>query len=156
MNDLAFYQQYHQNPINKFIHFLCIPIISFCIINFLACLFVVLDDKLTTIHQFWFRGDKITLAFYCCYYYLNYDIFVVAIMMTYLNCIIYLADMFRKKNQNWFYHNCIMFFISWIFQFIGHYIEGRQPALVHGISQSFLVAPMFVIQYIFPSFLQIQ
>lgn len=157
MNDLAFYQQYHQNPINKCIHFFCIPIISFCVINFLSSVSVFLEHRRTSIYQgHWFRGDKIALTFYSCYYYLNYGIFVAIVMKTYLYSIIYLADIFRQKNKNWFSHNCIMFLIAWIFQFIGHYIEGQQPALMKGVTQSFLVAPMFVVQYIFPSFLQIQ
>jgi uncharacterized membrane protein YGL010W len=156
MNDLVFYQQYHQNPINKCIHFFCIPIISFCVINFLASVSVFLEHKRTSIYQgYWFRGDEIALVFYCCYYYLNYGIFVAVIMKTYLHGIIYLADMFRQKNQQWFYHNYIMFFVAWIFQFIGHYIEGQQPALMKGVTQSFLVAPLFVVQYIFPEFLQL-
>ena len=156
MNDLDFYRQYHQNPINKCIHFFCIPIISFCAINFLSSIVIIFQHKKTSTYQGQLiRGDELAVIYYCFYYYINYGLFVSVIMKTYLHIVVYLADKFRINNNNWFRYNYIMFFVAWVFQFIGHYIEGQQPAILQGVSQSFLVAPMFVVQYIFPSFLQI-
>ena len=50
-----------------------------------------------------------------------------------------------------FRKTAIIFVLSWILQFIGHYIEGRKPALLDSISQSLLGAPIFSLVPLIPS-----
>ena len=38
-------------------------------------------------------------------------------------------------------------------QFVGHYIEGKRPALMDSLSQAFLEAPVFSLEYMFPGLL---
>jgi uncharacterized membrane protein YGL010W len=60
----------------------------------------------------------------------------------------YLMDKFKSR----FIVNYIVFAISvsaWVFQFVGHYIEGRRPALVDNLSTAFLTAPMFSLSFLF-------
>ena len=44
-----------------------------------------------------------------------------------------------------------LFILSWGFQFLGHFIEGKKPALMDSISQAFLGAPIFSLTPIIPS-----
>ena len=44
----------------------------------------------------------------------------------------------------------VMFVGGWILQFIGHYIEGRKPALLDSISQAFFQAPLFSLEVLLP------
>ena len=36
-------------------------------------------------------------------------------------------------------------FSAWVLQFVGHYIEGRKPALLDGLTQAFTIAPLFTV-----------
>ena len=47
-----------------------------------------------------------------------------------------------------------LFLFSWVMQFIGHYIEGNRPALLDGLTQTFLEAPLYSFQYIWPNLLK--
>ena len=49
----------------------------------------------------------------------------------------------------------IIFILSWIGQFYGHIIEGNRPALMTSIKQSFLEAPLFTVEYIYPNLLEL-
>ena len=44
--------------------------------------------------------------------------------------------------------------LGWSMQFIGHWIEGYRPALTDSISQAFVSAPLFSMQYFFPNLLK--
>jgi uncharacterized membrane protein YGL010W len=41
-----------------------------------------------------------------------------------------------------------IFFVSWIFQFIGHKIEGAKPSFLKDI-QFLLVGPMWILGYLY-------
>ena len=155
------YSVYHSNLINKIIHFVTIPIIVTTTCHFLDKLHLVYDDEslLNRLPRLDvnYSSRLLTIAqlFYCVYYF-TWSWTVGFTMMFYLEFAIqamYKTQTYlMNKFQNRFIVNYIVFAISvsaWIFQFLGHYIEGRRPALVDNLSTAFLTAPMFSLSFLF-------
>lgn len=155
MENIDFYRQYHTHPVNKIIHFFCIPTIAFCFLNYLSFfkINIIYDTQKnffgkipTIIELFYFPGDVIITLFYCYYYSpLYWSNSISSIMVPFYIILGGAANEFRYSNINWFRLTNILFVSAWILQFIGHYIEGSRPALTDSISQAFLTAPAFAI-----------
>ena len=69
-------------------------------------------------------------------------------MLTYYSFIDYFCEKWIIR-KNWFMESLIVFILSWVLQFIGHYIEGNRPALMDSITTAVTEAPLFSIMYLF-------
>tara|TARA_Y100000768_G_scaffold366331_1_gene328384 strand:+ start:405 stop:842 length:438 start_codon:yes stop_codon:yes gene_type:complete len=134
--DFHFYRSYHQDPYNKAIHLICIPMLSLCFLNFASII----------------KADRALLLFYSVYY-LSLSLKVGIVMTIYLIGLYKFAKSFRFVVPNWREYTFKLFIFAWIFQFFGHFIEGNRPALLTGIKQAFLEAPLFTMEYVYPSLL---
>ena len=134
--NLDSYRSYHTNPYNKAIHLLCIPILSLCFLNFASLI----------------KADRALLLYYSGYYF-SFNLKVGIVMTTYLIGLYIFANFWRIYNVNWRENSYYLFVFAWIFQFFGHYIEGNRPALLTGFKQAFLEAPLFTMEYVYPSLL---
>lgn len=150
--NLAFYESYHTHPINKLIHFFCIPLIVFSTNELLKDFFIA-HESLTypgLKKRFRFYITWILHQVYCVYYYYTYGAYPGILMMAYFTCIRYLSIKLNIKKST----ALRLFSLSWFLQFVGHFIEGNRPALLDGLSQTFLEAPLFSFQYIWPNLLK--
>ena len=138
MNGLEFYNQYHSHPTNELIHFICIPLICITTLNFATLL---------KVKVFGCSGLEIINIFYFVNYF-RFGINIGTFMFSYLILLNTLAKIWREFDFKWKRNSLIIFALGWILQFIGHYIEGRKPALFDSIVQSFLSAPLFSLNYI--------
>lgn len=130
------YQYYHTHPLNKLIHFFCIPLIVLTTFNYLT----------------YYTNNSIKFSILAClifHYGYKYNLLTSFVMYNYFFII-------RLLSNNWLTReNCLresfwIFIISWTLQFCGHIIEGNRPALFTSLIQSFIEAPLFSIQYILP------
>ena len=74
-------------------------------------------------------------------------------MTIYLVGLYKFAKFLRSYYPKWREYTINLFIFAWIFQFFGHFIEGNRPALLTGIKQAFLEAPLFTMEYVYPSLL---
>ena len=149
-----FYKQYHQNPVNKAIHFVFIPVLVFCIFNYLS----TIKPQLHIMRNFLLNRfvNKLLVyttlnIIYFLYYLLSMNVKIAFAMMFYFSVIYMFSFCFVHLNKNWVYTTNILFILGWVMQFVGHYIEGKRPALTDSLSQAFLEAPAFSLEYMFPS-----
>tara|TARA_Y100000592_G_C5404444_1_gene284871 strand:+ start:159 stop:614 length:456 start_codon:yes stop_codon:yes gene_type:complete len=129
-----FYNKYHMNMINKLIHILCIPAISWSVCVFLPfyCSFALM------------LFYAIFYSYIFMYEIKNTTINEVTAINLYLMIIWLSAVIFKAKCVNHMLYTGIVFTLSWIFQFIGHYFfERNRPALFDSLYQSFAMAPLF-------------
>lgn len=129
-----FYNKYHSNNINRLIHILCIPMISWSICVMLPFyyslgLMLFYAGLYTYIFTYEIRNTTI-----------NETIAVnIHLMIIWLSAIF-----FKMYHENYMLIAGLVFVLSWIFQFIGHYFfEGNRPALFDSLYQSFAMAPLF-------------
>lgn len=150
---LEFYNDYHQNTINKIIHMIFIPMIVLSVRILLSEFYIGqpffnwpgLTSKMK------FNIGRLLSHIYCIYYF-TYGWYQGLVMLVYFTWIeaayYYIHDNIPRK---YFLAFC-MFALGWTMQFIGHAIEGRKPALFDSLSQAFTAAPLFSIQAFLPDF----
>lgn len=127
---LTHYGESHQNPRNELIHFIAIPMIVFSLIGVLH----------------WLHPNLalIAIAGSIVYYARLSTIFMVA--MTLAAALgLYLAGLLGEALLP---VSVAVFVLSWIFQFIGHKIEGKKPSFFEDL-QYLLVGPLFVLSKLF-------
>ena len=152
-SEVFLYQSFHKDPLNKFLHFICIPVIMYTIlVTFSKYYFSVYKHKN---HKFQFHMyfDEALILFYSIYY-LSYG-FKVGLIMFFYNLGF---SILRLKIFKYFNHsNKVTFYLflsAFIIQFIGHFIEGSRPAMITGLKQTLLQAPLFNLQYLYPNLLK--
>tara|TARA_B110000908_G_scaffold71121_1_gene85799 strand:- start:1102 stop:1536 length:435 start_codon:yes stop_codon:yes gene_type:complete len=133
------YQDYHNDSTNKLIHFICIPLIVLTSANFLS------KSKIKILGTGLYGLSLLILLLN---YLINYGLVTFILMLSYYCIIDYYSEKWLKRN-NWFIESVIIFILSWILQFIGHYIEGTRPALMDSITTAITQAPLFSIMYFF-------
>jgi uncharacterized membrane protein YGL010W len=139
---LAFYQSYHRTPGCKAMHFFGVPLVTFSILIPMGWL---------SVSAFGFRAS-LAMAFVACTlgYYFMLAPFLAMLMTLAMLPITWGAD---RVSQLPFKVSLAVFaitFISgWIFQLVGHAIEGRKPALLDNFGAIF-TAPLFLLAETLP------
>ena len=150
--ELEFYKSYHSNTINKAIHFMCIPMIILSIMIFLKDFYLLYENNAVILKEKVNKNYKISiLDILITLYTISYMTITLEIgfvMMFYFFILKYLSNVIISNNYIWI--SKYLFIYGWIFQFIGHYIEGRRPALFDSLIQAFYQAPLFSLEYIMP------
>jgi uncharacterized membrane protein YGL010W len=142
------YELYHQHPVNKFLHFICIPMIVLTSMNFLNNIYLCsLKSKFG--YDLEINLRSLLLLIYGIHY-LKSSWLIGTIMMIYMLSFSYLSDYWQKRDKHWILNSLKLFTLSWIIQFIGHYIEGVRPALIDSLSSALFEAPLFSLNYIVP------
>jgi len=152
MEDILSYEEYHTHPVNKFIHFICIPVIIFSILTFTSHFNFKINRFRDDNDYITIRLDKLILIFYNTYY-ISYGPRIGTYMMIY-NSLFYLLSRFIYYYKHIGHRkNLIIFLCAFTLQFIGHFIEGSRPAMFVGLKQTLLQAPLFNLNYIYPGLL---
>ena len=124
-------------------HLIGIPLIILSVINFSNYFSLIFNyDNI----EYSISLKRLMITYYQIYY-LSYGIFPGFVMIFYFE----LLNIINNNLNLGFRKTAIIFVLSWILQFIGHYIEGRKPALLDSISQSLLGAPIFSLVPLIPS-----
>ena len=125
------YGESHQHPTNEKIHFICVPVIMWTVLALAWSLHPVLAVSMTALALLYYASLSMGFAIGMC--------MMAAIMIAILwsmpqNLILSVA--------------IIAFVIAWIFQFIGHKIEGKKPSFFEDL-QFLLIGPLFVIGFLY-------
>lgn len=139
------YAQSHQNSTNKFIHWICVPLIfwsimgfisiiptpHFCL-NFYGCISIISIIAIVVVSIFYFRLSwKIALI-------------MIFIMLLFEHLIYAINIHFERKSLIVFLS---VFVITWILQFVGHKIEGKKPSFLKDL-QFLLIGPIWLLSFI--------
>ena len=136
------YEDYHRHPLNKFIHFVCIPIIVLTSCNLLSKFRI--KTRFTTL-----RMEEIATCIMLINYLISYGYTAYLVMCSYF-FVIHTLSFVMRTNKNYIRDSLILFVLAWCAQFLGHAIEGSRPALLTSITQAFSEAPLFSVGYILP------
>ena len=120
------YGRYHQDPVNKAMHWICVPLILWSVLGMLwaasplaAC-----------------AAIAATIAFYL--------FLSVPLAFGMLAAVAGMAWTLSWLGDRLLMVSLVTFAAAWVGQFIGHAIEGRKPAFVDDL-RSFLVAPAWLL-----------
>lgn len=136
-----FYQKYHTNSVNRLIHIFCIPLIIWT-----ASVMLVNVNVTKTLNL-----SKCLLTFYSLYY-LMFS-FKLGIIMTFLLYLVYKNSVKYKGLKVPFMMAFLLHLVAWVLQILGHSLfENNRPAFMDNLVQSFLMAPIFVLNEVLTFF----
>lgn len=143
------YAESHQNPTNKLIHWICVPLIVF---SLLGLVWAVPFPHLGFLGQYnsFINWASLLIAFSIYYYYrlspmLSYLMLLIVFVFSY--GIIDLANWQKTGGPPLWETSLIVFVIAWAGQFIGHKIEGKKPSFLDDL-KFLLIGPIWLLHFI--------
>jgi uncharacterized membrane protein YGL010W len=144
---LAEYGESHRNPTNKFIHWICVPLIFWTVV---ALLWDTIRIDAVTVPMWGIplNGAIIALILVMIYY-ITLSPALSAGMLLYSSACLFIAwkvqslDIFPLWGIA-----LILFTLAWIFQFWGHKIEGKKPSFLKDL-QFLLIGPAWLMHFIY-------
>ncbi|MBP9152642.1 MAG: DUF962 domain-containing protein [Flavobacteriales bacterium] len=134
------YSESHQNETNQLIHWIFVPLI------FLSVLGMLWDVKLPIELDF-MGGEQLNVSMIVSLlvfaYYLSMS-FTISVGMLVVSSIGMIGCYFYDGPISVWILSLVVFVISWIFQFVGHKVEGKKPSFFTDL-EFFLVGPMWVL-----------
>jgi uncharacterized membrane protein YGL010W len=136
------YAESHQNKINKSIHWICVPLITFTLLGLLSL--ISYDFKTYNIDL-----ASILIAIAIIFYFRLSKSLAVGMLIFSTICIFILSKLKTIiPGSNLIILYILVFIISWIGQFIGHKIEGKKPSFIKDI-QFLLIGPVWLLSFIY-------
>ena len=149
-NWLEEYGESHQNPLNKKIHWICVPLIMLSLLSLISIIpFPFKNYELLTVGDLVVKINWMTLFLaYSILFYLRLS-FSIAIGML-LIAILMIASIswIEFFDQTIWRLSLFIFIVSWIGQFVGHKIEGQKPSFFEDI-QFLLIGPAWLLSFIY-------
>lgn len=139
IDHLAQYADYHRDPRNVFTHFIGIPMIVLAVTTLLARPAMPLGDGSL------FLTPAIVVYVLACLFYLRlsfgFGLVMAIVLAAFVAAGAWIAAL---PTAAWLGIGIGLFVVGWVFQFIGHYYEGRKPAFVDDLV-GLLVGPLFLV-----------
>ncbi len=134
----------HQNPTNKAVHWICVPVIYFCVVGFLWSIPTPDLPPLTGGHVWAMLGVALVSIFYVR---LSLGIMIGMALWSIL-CLF--VCRFLELHAPWpLWVVCTTLFVAaWIGQFIGHKVEGKKPSFLHDL-QFLIIGPAWLMGFIY-------
>ena len=139
---LTEYSRDHQNPTNKKIHHICVPLIMFSLFGMLWS--IPTPDFFQVIP---FLNWSTLFALLGLGFYISLSIKVAIIMLINVSIQFFLISLLEKTGFL-LSASITIFVLAWIGQFVGHKIEGQKPSFFEDI-QFLLIGPLWVFQKLF-------
>lgn len=138
----------HQNPTNKLIHWICVPLIFFSIIGLLASIPAASLRSFFTpgLQPYIHWGTAVLLLALLFYLRLSFPMFLGIALFSAL-CLYGVKLLARVDFPLWAI-SLIIFAASWVGQFIGHKIEGQKPSFFKDI-QFLMIGPAWLMGFIY-------
>lgn len=140
------YGESHQNGINKAIHWICVPTIMFSLMGLLYCI----PFPFVPVKSIWSNWAAVAVAATWIYYFrLSIPMFIGFVFIGYLmlwgvDSLAFVAG----DNGTMFLYCLLIFVVAWIFQFIGHKIEGKKPSFLEDV-QFLLIGPAWLLHFVY-------
>lgn len=140
------YGESHQNKTNKLIHWICVPIIFWTITGLLWNIKFPVNLPFIDIPL---NAAMVALLLAIVYYIRLSIPLAFALLIFSIGCLAvsYSIDTYIWPNKVWLVA-LIAFIIAWIFQFVGHNIEGKKPSFLKDL-QFLLIGPAWLMHFIF-------
>jgi uncharacterized membrane protein YGL010W len=137
------YGESHQNPINKIIHWICIPLIMFSLMGMLWS--IPLPSSIQ-VHPLINLGTLLIVG--AMIFYVKLSSALAFGMLFVGSAMLYGNYLLSQQNINLFQISLLIFFLAWVGQFIGHKIEGKKPSFFEDL-KFLLVGPMWLLGFIY-------
>ena len=141
------YGESHRNETNKFIHWICVPLIFFSIVGLI---WSIPDRFIENVLGNGPYANWATLALlFVLAYYASLSITLMIGMTIFSILCLFIAKNLDVMNfaPLWLI-SLIIFIIAWIGQFYGHKVEGKKPSFLKDV-QFLLIGPAWLMHFIY-------
>ena len=144
------YGQSHQNPTNKTIHWICVPLIMMSLLSLISLIPFPFDN----IRLYSFNGNHINLNWtilflsFTIIFYLRLSYTIAVGMLGIALSMIASVTWIEIIDPSIWKLSMLIFIFAWIGQFIGHKIEGQKPSFFEDI-QFLLIGPAWLLSFIY-------
>ena len=137
------YGESHKNGTNKLIHWICVPAIFFSIVGLVSIIPFPWEINI-------YEGINLSWALFALILVLLYYVSLsvplsLGMLLFSIGCLFLCSQINVSKYSLWIYIG--IFAVSWVFQFIGHNIEGKKPSFLQDI-QFLLIGPAWLMHFI--------
>ncbi|MBL7938627.1 MAG: DUF962 domain-containing protein [Flavobacteriales bacterium] len=134
----------HQNPTNKAVHWVCVPVIYFCVVGFLWSIPTPEVAPLTGRHVWAMLGVALVSIFY-----MRLSLGIMIGMAIWSILCLFVCRYVELHATRPLWAICVALFVAaWIGQFIGHKIEGKKPSFLHDL-QFLIIGPAWLMGVIY-------
>lgn len=123
------YGESHRNPVNKLVHWICVPLITFSVLGVLWALHPAAAAT----------AVGLALVFYVL---LSWQLALVMALQSLL--MLWVLSLMPVV----FWPSVIIFVLAWVGQFIGHQVEGKKPSFFKDL-QFLLIGPVWLMGFVF-------
>ena len=143
------YSTSHLNPTNKLIHWIAVPSIVFSLLGLIWSI----PMPAFMANYPYFNWASIVIAFALYYYWQLSAIlaFAMVFIIGLFSFAIVQLEYWQQAGGPKLWLVCVVIFVvAWIFQFLGHKIEGKKPSFLKDV-QFLLIGPIWLLHFIFKS-----
>ncbi|MGH8371975.1 MAG: DUF962 domain-containing protein [Gammaproteobacteria bacterium] len=137
------YGESHRNPVNKRLHWVCVPLI---VLSVLGLLWSIPVPAGWATHSHFNWGIAL-IALALIYYYVLAWRLALGMTLVMLVMIAVVQAASQLSVALWLL-SLIVFVIAWIGQFIGHKVEGKKPSFFKDI-QFLLIGPLWLLAFVY-------
>ena len=142
-NWLSEYGESHQNPTNKLVHWVCVPVIFFCVVGLLYS--IKLGVHLTATLQL---NLAMVILLATIAYYVRLSPTLAIGMTLFAGICLLICQMIEASGISLWQVCLTLFVLAWIGQFWGHKIEGKKPSFLKDI-QFLMIGPAWLMSFIY-------
>ena len=144
------YGESHQNPTNKLIHWVCVPLIMLSLLALMG----EIPFPLGEIYLLSIAGEAVhfnwtsIFLIVCILFYSRLSISITLGMLVVALLMIISISIIRAFDPSVWKLSLSIFIVAWIGQFIGHKIEGQKPSFFEDL-QFLLIGPAWLLSFIY-------
>ena len=138
------YSVSHQNPTNKIIHWICVPLIFFSVIGMLYSI----QFPVKLFAGMYLNVALIALAVVTIYYFVLSKSLSVGMLLFSLVCIALCYEIQQVTTFPLWAISIGIFVIAWIGQFYGHNVEGKKPSFLKDL-QYLMIGPAWLMSFVY-------
>lgn len=138
------YNESHQDPRNKVLHWICVPLIMMSLLGLLwpLSLSIQLSDATLSINL----AVIVVLLAMLYYSYLSVSLSIGMLFVS--ASMLFLLSLVAAMQTPLWVICLVIFVLAWIGQFIGHQLEGRRPSFFKDV-QFLLIGPLWLLSFIY-------
>lgn len=138
---LAEYGDSHRNPTNKSLHWICVPVILWCVLGLLWSLPFPGDIRSKFPPANWAGVAVLAALIYYSFLSIRLALGALPLLLAFLWSI----DRLDQWGGVPLWSICVfLFVIAWIGQFVGHAIEGKRPSFFKDV-QFLMIGPLWLL-----------
>ncbi len=137
----------HRNPLNKKIHYICVPAIFFSIVGLLMSIPAGLPERIWPGENRFIENWAVIALIPVLIFYIRLSWTMALKILLFSACCIIINGMISAIAPLWLIA-VVIFAIAWAGQFYGHSIEGEKPSFFKDL-QFLLIGPAWVFHHLF-------